>query len=240
MSSVASDPAPPVAVCPPDAARGGLACAAREARAPLRARCVRTVLMSLIVGLDDCSSESDGIVAPSALDFVSQDDMLTPLGRLDKYAASENVFNRCVHVLAPGGGGRVAFIARISVHRSTQCKPGVTATGSESHPASLLVTAVAAFTLVTPPSCKKTHSFLAFWQKTTKKPHYFFAVKHHFTLHVQWLLRSLLFLQQGAVCPCRGPGGWLSGRDLCSLSPVAVSPPAAPRPPGKFPFSLGN
>ncbi|XP_057554899.1 serine/threonine-protein phosphatase 4 regulatory subunit 1 isoform X4 [Hippopotamus amphibius kiboko] len=29
-----------------------------------------------------------------ALDFVSQDDMLTPLGRLDKYAASENVFNR--------------------------------------------------------------------------------------------------------------------------------------------------
>uniref|UniRef100_A0A8C2SF11 Putative WW-binding domain-containing protein n=1 Tax=Capra hircus TaxID=9925 RepID=A0A8C2SF11_CAPHI len=51
--------------------------------------------MSLIVGLDDCSSESDVIVAPSALDFVSQDDMLTPLGRLDKYAASENVFNRC-------------------------------------------------------------------------------------------------------------------------------------------------
>lgn len=45
-------------------------------------------------GLDDCSSESDVIVAPSALDFVSQDDMLTPLGRLDKYAASENVFNR--------------------------------------------------------------------------------------------------------------------------------------------------
>ncbi|XP_059562612.1 serine/threonine-protein phosphatase 4 regulatory subunit 1 isoform X7 [Myotis daubentonii] len=29
-----------------------------------------------------------------ALDFVSQDEMLTPLGRLDKYAASENVFNR--------------------------------------------------------------------------------------------------------------------------------------------------
>ncbi|MBV96956.1 Serine/threonine-protein phosphatase 4 regulatory subunit 1, partial [Eschrichtius robustus] len=50
--------------------------------------------MSLIVGVDDCSSESDVIVVPSALDFVSQDDMLTPLGRLDKYAASENVFNR--------------------------------------------------------------------------------------------------------------------------------------------------
>ncbi|XP_069813878.1 serine/threonine-protein phosphatase 4 regulatory subunit 1 isoform X2 [Dendropsophus ebraccatus] len=29
-----------------------------------------------------------------ALDFVSQDEMLTPLGRLDKYAASENIFNR--------------------------------------------------------------------------------------------------------------------------------------------------
>ncbi|KAB0378331.1 hypothetical protein FD755_009909 [Muntiacus reevesi] len=55
---------------------------------------MRSVLMSLIVGVDDCSSESDVIVVPSALDFVSQDDMLTPLGRLDKYAASENVFNR--------------------------------------------------------------------------------------------------------------------------------------------------
>uniref|UniRef100_A0A8C3IZ61 Serine/threonine-protein phosphatase 4 regulatory subunit 1 n=1 Tax=Chrysemys picta bellii TaxID=8478 RepID=A0A8C3IZ61_CHRPI len=30
----------------------------------------------------------------SSLDFVSQDEMLTPLGRLDKYAASENIFNR--------------------------------------------------------------------------------------------------------------------------------------------------
>uniref|UniRef100_A0A7N5JME1 Protein phosphatase 4 regulatory subunit 1 n=1 Tax=Ailuropoda melanoleuca TaxID=9646 RepID=A0A7N5JME1_AILME len=39
-------------------------------------------------------SESDVIIIPSALDFVSQDEMLTPLGRLDKYAASENVFNR--------------------------------------------------------------------------------------------------------------------------------------------------
>ncbi|VTJ92313.1 Hypothetical predicted protein, partial [Marmota monax] len=50
--------------------------------------------MSLIVGVDDYSSESDVIIIPSALDFVSQDEMLTPLGRLDKYAASENVFNR--------------------------------------------------------------------------------------------------------------------------------------------------
>uniref|UniRef100_A0A8C4UAZ3 Serine/threonine-protein phosphatase 4 regulatory subunit 1 n=1 Tax=Falco tinnunculus TaxID=100819 RepID=A0A8C4UAZ3_FALTI len=30
----------------------------------------------------------------ASLDFVSQDEMLTPLGRLDKYAASENIFNR--------------------------------------------------------------------------------------------------------------------------------------------------
>ncbi|KFP22038.1 Serine/threonine-protein phosphatase 4 regulatory subunit 1, partial [Egretta garzetta] len=51
-------------------------------------------LMSLIVGVDDYSSESDVIIIPSALDFVSQDEMLTPLGRLDKYAASENIFNR--------------------------------------------------------------------------------------------------------------------------------------------------
>ncbi|XP_053427442.1 serine/threonine-protein phosphatase 4 regulatory subunit 1 isoform X4 [Nycticebus coucang] len=45
-------------------------------------------------GVDDYSSESDVIIIPSALDFVSQDEMLTPLGRLDKYAASENAFNR--------------------------------------------------------------------------------------------------------------------------------------------------
>uniref|UniRef100_T1DIQ7 Serine/threonine-protein phosphatase 4 regulatory subunit 1 n=1 Tax=Crotalus horridus TaxID=35024 RepID=T1DIQ7_CROHD len=45
-------------------------------------------------GVDDYSSESDVIVASSALDFISQDEMLTPLGRLDKYAASENIFNR--------------------------------------------------------------------------------------------------------------------------------------------------
>ncbi|XP_039195150.1 serine/threonine-protein phosphatase 4 regulatory subunit 1 isoform X2 [Crotalus tigris] len=48
----------------------------------------------MAVGVDDYSSESDVIVASSALDFVSQDEMLTPLGRLDKYAASENIFNR--------------------------------------------------------------------------------------------------------------------------------------------------
>ncbi|XP_041102113.1 serine/threonine-protein phosphatase 4 regulatory subunit 1-like isoform X2 [Polyodon spathula] len=45
-------------------------------------------------GVDDYSSETDVIIIPSALDFVSQDEMLTPLGRLDKYAASENIFNR--------------------------------------------------------------------------------------------------------------------------------------------------
>ncbi|KAL7887022.1 hypothetical protein AOLI_G00047430 [Acnodon oligacanthus] len=45
-------------------------------------------------GVDDYSSESDVIIIPSALDFVSQDEMLTPLGRLDKYVASENIFNR--------------------------------------------------------------------------------------------------------------------------------------------------
>uniref|UniRef100_A0A8C3PR48 Serine/threonine-protein phosphatase 4 regulatory subunit 1 n=1 Tax=Calidris pygmaea TaxID=425635 RepID=A0A8C3PR48_9CHAR len=42
----------------------------------------------------DLSVLSDVIIIPSALDFVSQDEMLTPLGRLDKYAASENIFNR--------------------------------------------------------------------------------------------------------------------------------------------------
>lgn len=50
--------------------------------------------MSLVVGVDDYISESDAIIVSSALDFVSQDEMLTPLGRLDKYAASENIFNR--------------------------------------------------------------------------------------------------------------------------------------------------
>ncbi|XP_076992087.1 serine/threonine-protein phosphatase 4 regulatory subunit 1 isoform X2 [Tamandua tetradactyla] len=38
---------------------------------------------------EDAPEDADG-----SLDFVSQDEMLTPLGRLDKYAASENVFNR--------------------------------------------------------------------------------------------------------------------------------------------------
>ncbi|XP_066481033.1 serine/threonine-protein phosphatase 4 regulatory subunit 1 isoform X2 [Tiliqua scincoides] len=38
---------------------------------------------------EDPQEEIDG-----SLDFVSQDEMLTPLGRLDKYAASENIFNR--------------------------------------------------------------------------------------------------------------------------------------------------
>uniref|UniRef100_A0A673Y3W6 Protein phosphatase 4, regulatory subunit 1 n=1 Tax=Salmo trutta TaxID=8032 RepID=A0A673Y3W6_SALTR len=38
---------------------------------------------------EDSQEELDG-----SLDFVSQDEMLTPLGRLDKYVASENIFNR--------------------------------------------------------------------------------------------------------------------------------------------------
>ncbi|KYO35295.1 serine/threonine-protein phosphatase 4 regulatory subunit 1 isoform X2 [Alligator mississippiensis] len=38
---------------------------------------------------EDAQEEVD-----ASLDFVSQDEMLTPLGRLDKYAASENIFNR--------------------------------------------------------------------------------------------------------------------------------------------------
>ncbi|XP_053103333.1 serine/threonine-protein phosphatase 4 regulatory subunit 1 isoform X3 [Hemicordylus capensis] len=50
--------------------------------------------LEIAVGVDNYSSESDVIIIPSALDFVSQDEMLTPLGRLDKYAASENIFNR--------------------------------------------------------------------------------------------------------------------------------------------------
>lgn len=59
--------------------------------------------MSLLVGVDDYSSESDVIIIPSALDFVSQDEMLTPLGRLDKYAASENIFNRYALLFCVGG-----------------------------------------------------------------------------------------------------------------------------------------
>lgn len=55
--------------------------------------------MSLIVGVDDYSSESDVIIIPSALDFVSQDEMLTPLGRLDKYVTSENIFNRYSNIV---------------------------------------------------------------------------------------------------------------------------------------------
>lgn len=68
--------------------------------------------MSLLVGVDDCSSESDVIILPSALDFVSQDEMLTPLGRLDKYAASENVFNRCVCSSLACKGKKGAHLSR--------------------------------------------------------------------------------------------------------------------------------
>ncbi|KAM6217483.1 serine/threonine-protein phosphatase 4 regulatory subunit 1 [Rhynchocyon petersi] len=79
----------------------------RPARRPGRAGrgpCCRREDLSLLqedlpedsdgFGVDDYNSESDVIIIPSALDFVSQDEMLTPLGRLDKYAASENIFNR--------------------------------------------------------------------------------------------------------------------------------------------------
>uniref|UniRef100_H0ZHQ5 Serine/threonine-protein phosphatase 4 regulatory subunit 1 n=1 Tax=Taeniopygia guttata TaxID=59729 RepID=H0ZHQ5_TAEGU len=76
-----------------------------RARRPLTARAQRgaggeeqaeakAAASAAAFGVDDYSSESDVIIIPSALDFVSQDEMLTPLGRLDKYAASENIFNR--------------------------------------------------------------------------------------------------------------------------------------------------
>ncbi|XP_034165375.2 serine/threonine-protein phosphatase 4 regulatory subunit 1 isoform X3 [Pangasianodon hypophthalmus] len=42
---------------------------------------------------EDSQEEIDGCKY-YALDFVSQDEMLTPLGRLDKYVTSENIFNR--------------------------------------------------------------------------------------------------------------------------------------------------
>jgi serine/threonine-protein phosphatase 4 regulatory subunit 1 len=44
--------------------------------------------------VDDYCLESNGFTIPSALDFVSEDEMLTPLERLDKNASSEDVFNR--------------------------------------------------------------------------------------------------------------------------------------------------
>lgn len=56
--------------------------------------CVVLTLSLSVVGVDGYSSESDAIIIPSVLDFVTQDEMLTPLGRLDKYISSENVFNR--------------------------------------------------------------------------------------------------------------------------------------------------
>jgi serine/threonine-protein phosphatase 4 regulatory subunit 1 len=46
--------------------------------------------------VDDYCLESNGFTIPSALDFVSEDEMLTPLERLDKNASSEDVFNRQV------------------------------------------------------------------------------------------------------------------------------------------------
>ena len=47
---------------------------------------------SLPVGFDDYGSECDGIRITAFLD--AGQDNLTPLGRLEKYAFSENVFNR--------------------------------------------------------------------------------------------------------------------------------------------------
>lgn len=44
--------------------------------------------------MDDYNSESGVLITHSALDFVSEDETLTPLGRLEKYAASEDVLNR--------------------------------------------------------------------------------------------------------------------------------------------------
>ncbi|XP_033010780.1 serine/threonine-protein phosphatase 4 regulatory subunit 1 isoform X2 [Lacerta agilis] len=65
-----------------------------EEAAMLSCPCPFSPIQAFMFGVDDYSSESDVIIIPSALDFVSQDEMLTPLGRLDKYAASENIFNR--------------------------------------------------------------------------------------------------------------------------------------------------
>lgn len=50
-----------------------------------------TVIVST-VGFDDYGSECDGIRITAFLD--AGQDNLTPLGRLEKYAFSENVFNR--------------------------------------------------------------------------------------------------------------------------------------------------
>jgi serine/threonine-protein phosphatase 4 regulatory subunit 1 len=38
------------------------------------------------LGVDEYRPKFDVIIMPSALDFVSEDEMLTPLGRLNKYA----------------------------------------------------------------------------------------------------------------------------------------------------------
>uniref|UniRef100_A0A4W3J894 Serine/threonine-protein phosphatase 4 regulatory subunit 1-like n=1 Tax=Callorhinchus milii TaxID=7868 RepID=A0A4W3J894_CALMI len=48
---------------------------------------------SLFFGFDDYGSDCDGIRITAFLDLANQDEM-TPLSRLEKYAASDNVFNR--------------------------------------------------------------------------------------------------------------------------------------------------
>lgn len=53
---------------------------------------VKLTLIVPAVGFDDYGSECDGIRITAFLD--AGQDNLTPLGRLEKYAFSENVFNR--------------------------------------------------------------------------------------------------------------------------------------------------
>ncbi|KAM9023707.1 serine/threonine-protein phosphatase 4 regulatory subunit 1 isoform 2-T2 [Ara ararauna] len=80
----------PRGACPRPSARTTAPFAARPrvkcSPAP-RGGCSKMADLSLLQ--EDLQEEIDG-----SLDFVSQDEMLTPLGRLDKYAASENIFNR--------------------------------------------------------------------------------------------------------------------------------------------------
>lgn len=71
----------------PGRAGGGGASSARRREA--RPRTAGDARADLSLLQEDLPEDADG-----PLDFVSQDEMLTPLGRLDKYAASENVFNR--------------------------------------------------------------------------------------------------------------------------------------------------
>ncbi|XP_073908754.1 serine/threonine-protein phosphatase 4 regulatory subunit 1-like [Castor canadensis] len=64
------------------------------ARTGLHVRTSPTGVDADKLGVDDYNSESGVLITHSALDFVSEDETLTPLGRLEKYAASEDVLNR--------------------------------------------------------------------------------------------------------------------------------------------------